>query len=347
MDHTGLWTVDTGGSTPSSLTGPVTGQSGTRTDNYAHIEASASSPGTISYLSTPTLSLLDGGVLEVYIHMYGAQMGNLSIEACSSTSCCSTLWFRAGQQHFSSSAAWTRVALSLDAGTSEVRFVGVRGSSYTSDMAVDTIRIRPRVTCSLFAAGATCDSTDWCSTQSSSQSCRANVTCSSLAVVDDCGGVPSCSATGTLTTAAGQCDGWEQRWSGGVFIKDAKCFTGHFDPSVRSLPPADPAGNGCLAANASSFIGTLYYIEGIVPGTSRIIDGGSDMYDAGNNLKGEILREDNTCLATNSSSFMGNLWSIQGVATNLSRIADGGSDSELSNDLIYGILWHIIHISPC
>lgn len=62
------WTVDGGGTTPSFNTGPATGQEGTITDNYAHIETSRGGAGTSSMLTTPTLGLSGPSYVSFYFH---------------------------------------------------------------------------------------------------------------------------------------------------------------------------------------------------------------------------------------------------------------------------------------
>ena len=115
----------------------------------AHIEASTYGYNWLtdanSMLTTPTLSLPDGGVLSFYFHMYGAHMGTLTVQACIG-SACTALWSRSGQQHTGSTAPWSRIQISLPTGTTTVRWIGaVVGGSLiaTGDMSVDTIDIAP------------------------------------------------------------------------------------------------------------------------------------------------------------------------------------------------------------
>lgn len=53
----------------------------------------------------------------------------------------STGWSLSGQQHKKASAPWTKAQVSLPAGSTAVRFKGIRGKSYTGDMAVDTVTV--------------------------------------------------------------------------------------------------------------------------------------------------------------------------------------------------------------
>lgn len=140
MDHSDIWRVDSGGTTPSQSTGPSSGQRGDSTDNYAHIEASFGLPGRPSNLSTPLLSMPSGGSCTFYYHMYGATIGTLRVLACSGSSC-SQQWSRSGRQHLTSNAPWTVAAIALPAGTTRVIWQATRGSSFTGDISIDSINI--------------------------------------------------------------------------------------------------------------------------------------------------------------------------------------------------------------
>ncbi|MBN2445692.1 MAG: hypothetical protein JXO22_03145, partial [Phycisphaerae bacterium] len=135
------WTWDSGG-TSSSATGPSVDHTlGTSAGYYVYTEASGYYPSYMAILNTPCfdLSTLTTPQLRFWYHMYGATMGTLSVEV-SGDNCVTwdTLWTASGDH----GDVWLLGALDLSAyaGTTiKIRFVGVTGTSYTSDMALDDI----------------------------------------------------------------------------------------------------------------------------------------------------------------------------------------------------------------
>jgi len=142
MRHTGQWRLDNL-NTGSIGTGPAAGQGGA-SDHYAYTETSGGSVGTTSILETPTLTFgPNGGYVTFYYHMFGATIGTLRLQSCTTFAAltCNTLWTRTGQQHSSLSDPWSIAAVVLPQNTVSVRWVGIRGTSFTGDIAVDTITI--------------------------------------------------------------------------------------------------------------------------------------------------------------------------------------------------------------
>jgi cysteine-rich repeat protein len=140
------WTRDSGG-TPTSGTGPSVDHSeGTSAGFYLYTEASSPrNPGDTAILESPCLDLTGSATasLNFWHHMYGAAMGTLAVQVASSTGAtCSALGGYATE--FSSSGnlgdQWNQATVNLDAyagGSLRIRIVGVVGSSFTSDMAID------------------------------------------------------------------------------------------------------------------------------------------------------------------------------------------------------------------
>ena len=58
---------------------------------------------------------------------------------CTAAAHWKTLWSKTGQQQRLQNDPWRRAAAVLPAGTRNIRFVGVAGHSYQSDMAIDSI----------------------------------------------------------------------------------------------------------------------------------------------------------------------------------------------------------------
>jgi hypothetical protein len=123
------WTRST--STPSSGTGPSKAHSGRW---FWFLETSSGRTGDASYLISPRLRPGTNAMSFAYL-MYGATINTLSVEQHKSSTW-STVWTKTGQQS-ASSTAWAQATVSLSG--DQVRFKGTKGSSYTGDMAVDTV----------------------------------------------------------------------------------------------------------------------------------------------------------------------------------------------------------------
>ena len=140
------WNVDASGSTPSGSTGPASAHSGSK---YFYVEASNS--GTDASLYTPfvDVSSLTAPRLQFYYHMYGADMGNLYIEAYDGANW-NTVDSIIGQQHTSASSAWSlkTVYLTSYTGNIQVRFKAVKvGTGYRGDISLDDISFSESPTC--------------------------------------------------------------------------------------------------------------------------------------------------------------------------------------------------------
>ncbi|WP_412471820.1 BspA family leucine-rich repeat surface protein [Halobacteriovorax sp. RT-1-4] len=137
----GNWSVDPD-TTPSSGTGPSSPTDGTY---YAFIESSSNYNNTHVIESPVFNTVTDKYVIEFDWHMYGAAMGELNLEYSldgGSTWEPSILWGQSGDQGNS----WFSESINLcesfpGSTTTMVRFRGVTGSTYTSDMALDNIRL--------------------------------------------------------------------------------------------------------------------------------------------------------------------------------------------------------------
>ncbi|MDT8324747.1 MAG: BNR-repeat neuraminidase N-terminal domain-containing protein, partial [Bacteroidota bacterium] len=136
-----MWQRDSGGTT-SSNTGPSSGHNSTW---YYYIETSSSSTGAYDYLTANfNFSTLSNPVFSFYYHMYGSAMGSLHVQVSSNSGASwSTVWSMSGQQHSSSSAAYTQAVICLPTMANQsnvrIRFRGVDGTSFTGDLAVDYI----------------------------------------------------------------------------------------------------------------------------------------------------------------------------------------------------------------
>ena len=139
------------GQTTSNSTGPngdFTGVNGG--GKYLYTESSTNGtgfPGKRAVLNAPCFNLdtLTNSELSFAYNMNGSAMGSLSVEIISGFAW-SQLWTRSGHQDTS----WLQATVDLsayDGDTIQLRFVGITGSSFTSDMAIDAIEIRKMNPC--------------------------------------------------------------------------------------------------------------------------------------------------------------------------------------------------------
>jgi hypothetical protein len=138
------------GSTTSGGTGPSTGAEGS--NHYIYFESSNGEG-----FNANDTAILKTGVnwnqhvgrtsrMEFYYHMFGADIGTLSVEVnVQSTGSWQEIWSIAGQQHYSNSAAWTKKTLNLDLFRASLgRFYSVRfkvkaAGGYKGDIALDLV----------------------------------------------------------------------------------------------------------------------------------------------------------------------------------------------------------------
>ncbi len=133
------WTRHSGG-TSSYSTGPNGANGGTY---YVYTETSGYNNMT-AYLLGPcvNLTVLSAPKIEFYYHMYGATMGTLELQIYYGGTWI-TIWSKSGQQHTSNGDPWTKAEVNLIPYKSitQLRFKALTGTSYTSDMCVDDIKI--------------------------------------------------------------------------------------------------------------------------------------------------------------------------------------------------------------
>lgn len=142
------WETETSGTSNSGGTGPLNDFSGTGV--YVFLETSGGAQGDTAGLITPPIDLTGLVVPELtfYYHMYGAAMGSLSVEIWNGSSWTSELAI-VGQQHLSETAPWSKgiVGLSAYSGVIQIKFIGMRGSSFTSDASIDEVRVQEAPAC--------------------------------------------------------------------------------------------------------------------------------------------------------------------------------------------------------
>lgn len=130
------WTRDSGG-TPSSNTGPSSGSAGSW---YMYTEATGNFNNTgILYSPCFDLSALTAASFSFDYHMYGSDMGTLTLELSDDNGASwSSLWSLSGNQ----GNIWNTQSIDLTTytgGSVQLRFTGLTGSNFRSDMAIDNI----------------------------------------------------------------------------------------------------------------------------------------------------------------------------------------------------------------
>jgi hypothetical protein len=151
------WRINSGG-TPSVDTGPLEDNTtGTSNGQYIYIESSNVFNLT-SNLISPCIDLnpADSMELEFYFHMFGEDMGTLNVDiSADGGSSWTNLWSQNGAVQTAHGDAWIPVIIDLSAyvGVHQIRFQGIAGSSWHSDMAIDDISIRANICTSASSVG--------------------------------------------------------------------------------------------------------------------------------------------------------------------------------------------------
>ncbi|MBW8049830.1 MAG: S8 family serine peptidase, partial [Cytophagales bacterium] len=137
------WRTDDGG-TFSSNTGPTIDHApGTSTGNYLYLEASGSCNTRSAHLITPCIDLTAATLPELsfWYHMYGADMGELHVDILQGGTWSNDIMIPVSGDQGDS---WKEAKVNLVPYTGQIiniRFRGITGSGYQSDMAIDDISI--------------------------------------------------------------------------------------------------------------------------------------------------------------------------------------------------------------
>ncbi len=141
------WSWDNN-TTGSGNTGP---SAGVGSPGYAYLETSSGAGSDT--LFTPIFDLADAsaGELSFYWHMYGGAMGTLEVYLMETDTLrnrtFTSLFSQTGQVQTDELDPWNKTTVSLPAGspsygTAQIVFVGIRGTSFTSDMAIDSVLVK-------------------------------------------------------------------------------------------------------------------------------------------------------------------------------------------------------------
>lgn len=147
------WRVNQG-ATASQQTGPANDHTyGNGWGSYAFMEASLGTLGDTGRLYMPTfdLSSLVNPEISFWYHMYGADMGNLFLEASTNGGATwSVIFAVSGQQQTSSQDPWIKATVVLSqyqSANTQFRFTGTRGNGFAGDMAIDDVNVGEGASC--------------------------------------------------------------------------------------------------------------------------------------------------------------------------------------------------------
>ena len=131
------------GQTPSQFTGPANDHTtGNPSGKYLYVEASGGCTNATASLTSPCIDLInvDDATLTFWYHMNGSDMGSLHLDIFDGTSWTLDVFEESGDQ----GSTWNREMLSLSAFYGKIinlRFRGVSGFDWSSDIAIDDIEI--------------------------------------------------------------------------------------------------------------------------------------------------------------------------------------------------------------
>ncbi|MBV1909801.1 MAG: S8 family serine peptidase [Kangiellaceae bacterium] len=134
------FTRDSNG-TPSNSTGPNAGSNSTW---YMYLETSsgnANSSGNDAILNSASISATDVEFNFDY-HMYGSNIGTLSVDVLSGGSWINDVWSISGQQHSSHGASYTSASVDLSAySVDQIRLRATAAGSWRGDIAFDNLEV--------------------------------------------------------------------------------------------------------------------------------------------------------------------------------------------------------------
>ncbi|MDX2249125.1 MAG: GEVED domain-containing protein, partial [Bacteroidia bacterium] len=139
------WMVEFDGVQNNTQTGPINDHT-PGGDTYLFTETSFGFFGDTYILTSPCIDLTGATAprLSYWYHMYGASMGTLAAYVTTSGGFDSLVYGLSGPQQFAETDPWLEAIVDLSWAIDSVvqlRFVGVRGVSFTGDMAIDDISV--------------------------------------------------------------------------------------------------------------------------------------------------------------------------------------------------------------
>ncbi|XP_076109608.1 MAM and LDL-receptor class A domain-containing protein 1-like isoform X3 [Mytilus galloprovincialis] len=130
------WDTNSQG-TPSSNTGPSNAHGGFQ---YVYTEMSGKNPGDKATMSTTSQLPTTSRCMTFYYHMKGSTMGTLNIYSEGTNTAKSNIWTRSGAQ----GDDWIKAEIDIPAINGlKMTIEGVRGSNWSSDIAIDDVSLIP------------------------------------------------------------------------------------------------------------------------------------------------------------------------------------------------------------
>ncbi|XP_052714587.1 MAM and LDL-receptor class A domain-containing protein 1-like isoform X5 [Crassostrea angulata] len=159
--------------TPSDDTGPYSAKDG---KFYVYTEASGVSAGDegVMEISLANFNLTTYACFQFYFHMRGREMGNLDVIIHDKSGSEISRWSQSG--HVDSE--WKRGFVSFPANAEMIKVTGRRGSDFTSDIALDDLKIfQGHCSCESWTFGLVCEKVCDCRRGSSSSCDSKSGTC--------------------------------------------------------------------------------------------------------------------------------------------------------------------------
>ena len=108
-----------------------------------YTEATGGRAGEKTYLISPSQNFSSLQCLQFFIHMYGSNMGTLTLYRQHDKLILQKIWQASGNHGL----AWRTISLDMQPGKFALVFEGTRGKGYTSDIALDHVMLKQE-TCS-------------------------------------------------------------------------------------------------------------------------------------------------------------------------------------------------------
>jgi V8-like Glu-specific endopeptidase len=140
------WTI-LSGATPSTGTGPTASSDGSY---YLYMEASnPNNPSKKAILTSPCFDLtgISNPELIFDYHLFGANVGDLDVEISTNGGAWASIWTKSGDQGDSWTTTIVNLATYTNVASLRLRFNGVIGSNWESDIAIDAVSIVSSLSC--------------------------------------------------------------------------------------------------------------------------------------------------------------------------------------------------------
>lgn len=136
--------------TSSTGTGPLGAQNNT---GYVYLETSGGAAGLTDTMYSPLIDLsstVDAARMVFYYHMFGATMGTLNVDITTDQVNWTNVFTQTGQVQTALGDPWVEVDIDMTPYAGNpiwVRFVGVRGTSFTGDISIDNFFVEACISC--------------------------------------------------------------------------------------------------------------------------------------------------------------------------------------------------------